>query len=57
MLGGEAMRYTVTQGFHVGLTGDALEAHLDEVLQALFDVGAETSTLEAPWRRVTSRSR
>ena len=35
MLGGEVMRYTVTQGFHVGLAHDELEPHLDSVLETL----------------------
>jgi hypothetical protein len=35
------MRFAVTEGFHVGRTGEALETHLDEVLQALYDLGVD----------------
>jgi hypothetical protein len=41
LLGGEAMRIAVTEGFHVGVTDEALEAHLDQVLQALYGLDAE----------------
>lgn len=39
------MRYTVTQGFHVGLTDDALEAHPDAVLQSLMELGADDADI------------
>jgi hypothetical protein len=35
------MRFAVTEGFHVGLTGEGLEAHLDEVLQVLYELGVD----------------
>jgi hypothetical protein len=41
LLGGEAMRFAVTEGFHVGVTDEALEAHLDLVLQALYELGVD----------------
>jgi hypothetical protein len=41
LLGGEAMRFAVTEGFHVGGTDEALEAHLDLVLQALYELGVD----------------
>jgi hypothetical protein len=45
MLGGEVMRYTVTQGFHVGLAHDELEPHLDSVLETLMELGAEDADI------------
>ena len=39
------MRYTVTQGFQVGLTDDELEAHLDTVLQRLMELGADDADI------------
>jgi hypothetical protein len=41
LLGGEAMRFAVTEGFSVALTDDALEAHLDQVLQTLYGFGVD----------------
>jgi len=35
------MRFAVTEGFSVALTDDALEAHLDQVLQTLYDFGVD----------------
>ena len=33
------MRFAVTEGFHVGVTGEALEAHLDLVRRAISTSG------------------
>jgi hypothetical protein len=41
VLGGEAMRYAVSHGFHVGVTDEALERHLDRVLEVLGDMGVQ----------------
>jgi len=35
------MRFAVTEGFHVGVTDEALEAHLDQVLQTLYEFGVD----------------
>jgi hypothetical protein len=35
------MRFAVTEGFHVGVAGEPLEAHLDQVRQALYELGVD----------------